>query len=242
MPRRELRLKRISRGLCDRCGKPKPNDGYVSCFACRQKAKEDYNRKKQNGLCVDCGKPSDTGECRCSKCKERNIAFQRENRREAKKSGLCIKCCKRPVATGYSKCPECLEAETVYVRPEESMKRKRIRDTKAQKEKRRIARENGICVTCLKRKTEDGHSECPICLAKARKRDMALRRKRGKLSYELARDMGICTRCKKNVATHGKVCESCFEQLSELLDKANATPRSENHFWIQDNRVAFMAK
>lgn len=73
--------------ICPCCGVNKPVGNYVCCHECRakfrecqkkrrkknkdeiyQKNRERYYRYKEQGLCVNCGKPTNSGKVLCQKC------------------------------------------------------------------------------------------------------------------------------------------------------------------------------
>ena len=80
---RKCREKRRAEGRCDRCGKPKSDDGYVLCGRCRGiTRKQARERRIENG-----------------------VNFPRGA------NGYCWQCNKRMAATGYKLCEECLAAK-----------------------------------------------------------------------------------------------------------------------------------
>lgn len=77
--------------LCTKCGKPKIDLTKAMCETCREKRTKRSNEykktRKEQGLCVFCGKTNDRGEGkRCSVCLEK---FQEK---EKNKSRICKTC------------------------------------------------------------------------------------------------------------------------------------------------------
>lgn len=68
-------------------------------------------------------------------------------------------------------------------------------------EQRRKKREEGRCVSCLKRMTEDGKVTCRICRPK-----MA---KHSRNSQQRRRDAGLCISCGKNPPVGNHTCSDC---------------------------------
>lgn len=98
---RNTRIKRKENGLCERCGRPKSDDGYVNCPRCRAKQKEgkllnDYcdsvmQRRIKAGLCCRCDEPSVEGYKMCKKHLEgqlKMIEIRDENKRKRKQELL----------------------------------------------------------------------------------------------------------------------------------------------------------
>lgn len=57
-------------------GRKRPNRGDAAV-----RMRERYQRMRLAGLCVRCGERSD-GAARCAACRERQLAYQRDSRRE----------------------------------------------------------------------------------------------------------------------------------------------------------------
>lgn len=118
-----------------------------------------YNRLKDAGLCVRCGKvPPKDGRVMCAECAQKNREAARANqyqrmreydgmrKRYAKhrEAGICVRCGKAPAAENRALCPECL----IYMREYE---RKRNEKLRAQH----------VCVRCGAE--TDGRSQCDGC-------------------------------------------------------------------------------
>lgn len=74
---------RVSAGLCGRCGQRPPREGKPTCVECRQdlnlQRKKVHDTRRQNGLCIDCGKDSGGNRC-CEGCREKRKQFLVNNR------------------------------------------------------------------------------------------------------------------------------------------------------------------
>lgn len=90
--------KKILEHRCSRCGKPRGDSTTLECPACRQKRLDRdrtehrkasisasrkilYNKRKEAGLCVTCGKPAIEGRVHC----ETHATYSREHTRLYKK-------------------------------------------------------------------------------------------------------------------------------------------------------------
>ena len=73
-------------GLCPGCSKGPPAPGKHYCEDCRQRrsaaGKKDYQRRKRQGLCIECRKPRDREGALCETCV--GIAAEK---RKAKREG-----------------------------------------------------------------------------------------------------------------------------------------------------------
>ncbi len=69
-----LRQTRIEAGLCPRCGKVPPEDGYRMCRACRRLlaayAVARARKQKAAGRCIGCGAPA-APYVHCPRCRKR---------------------------------------------------------------------------------------------------------------------------------------------------------------------------
>ena len=72
-----------------------------------------YDRRKQNGLCIDCGKPLDRDGLRCISCRSKKSENERRNKQCYKEVGICPICRKVPIGSSESSCPECRANESI---------------------------------------------------------------------------------------------------------------------------------
>lgn len=229
-----------SLGLCTNCGKPNDRAGkYITCTACASKKKELYEKRKSDRKCVDCGAETDGNNCRCAKCRKQNASDSRNEYVFLKESGICVQCKTYIAKPGRVRCEVCLLKNS-----KRTGNVAKKYHSEYMKKKRQEAKAEGICVACLKRKAVIGWATCAECATANRKRLSKRRESNGSISYERAVEDGICTMCRREKATHGKVCSTCYAKLLERGEKGRQARREngKTHFWIQDNRVAFMAK
>lgn len=71
-----------------------------------------YSERKENGLCITCGRTNDTQTVRCSSCRERYRAHNRRYKHLARDTGLCSSCRKVPVVSEKSVCQACMDRIT----------------------------------------------------------------------------------------------------------------------------------
>jgi hypothetical protein len=101
--------------------------------------KVEYDRRKANGLCVQCAQPSDG--TRCQICKDKNKAIRDKTRERRKATGICTEC-PSVAKPGSSLCDACIQTRTVN-------SNKRYFDNKAQ----------GTCRICGA--YSGGEARCP---------------------------------------------------------------------------------
>ena len=70
-------------------------------------SEKQYLLRKDNGLCIDCGKPLDGLYVRCSACNEKNNRRNRERTRMLLSYKRCIRC-GATVQKGRARCFNCL--------------------------------------------------------------------------------------------------------------------------------------
>lgn len=117
------------RGICPYCKKEKPEPGKVACADCAEKmrnyianlsperaaerrakkrknSKERYNRRKAEGLCVDCGKPAYNGGVRCYEhyLRNRRLGRERLERKKLENPTESCKNCNAPALPGKKLC------------------------------------------------------------------------------------------------------------------------------------------
>ena len=72
-------------------------------------SKTTYDRRKEQGICVICGKekPKEGYIC-CEQCKEKRKIYQRETREYYRNLGICSRCGKNKLFGEENECPECM--------------------------------------------------------------------------------------------------------------------------------------
>ena len=129
---------RKKRGFCVKCGKNRAFHNFVMCPECIEKdhtryanrapeteeqrekrnlrRSETYRKRKENGLCVRCGKKKNGSGTHCAECciKHKRAKNEWRMRNGLKKgyadAGLCIRCGDQPVE-GRNLCKTCLEKQ-----------------------------------------------------------------------------------------------------------------------------------
>ena len=181
-------------------------------------ARSRLKRLREEGKCVQCGKPLDRDGSLCSVCVVKSNERSREEKQFFKENNLCFKCHAK-VYDGKRYC------ETCRIEQAECNKRyyKRNREKICEKEnerrnkKRAERRELGLCPRCGK-KAMTGRKYCGLCLEYAKNRQ---RERRGNTvlrseSYQY----GLCYQCKKEDVIPGKkLCEKCYQRCMDNLKK-----------------------
>ena len=134
---------------------------------------------------------------------------------------------------GRAACAECAQNERVrsrekHLKYNERINRKR-RELYAQR------RADGICTRCGKRKAGIENLMCDICAAADRNRQKKAAHKKGTMSREEARDLGICIRCMKAEARPGySLCADCGEWWESVRNNKRVDSgfaRGINAYW-----------
>ena len=69
------------------------------------------SKLREQGLCVWCMKPSESGDQYCDACKTRAREYRREQRKALKERGVCTRCGKRKSKPGRTVCRLCSQVE-----------------------------------------------------------------------------------------------------------------------------------
>ena len=224
-------LERKMKGLCVRCAAPNDNPTSYLCKACTEKNRLEKIRHKEKykaeGKCVNCGKPVEiSGGALCAACKQKSNERRKRKYSEDKDLRICVRCGQRRAEKGKTKCYDCLEKDAeMSVKYREGLSKTRLEERRenvrvAMKKRRIKAREDGICVVCLQRRSVKGKSMCFECLAQARRRKEELRIIRGTKSYDDCLLTGTCTRCRQRPMEHGYICMECYDSLMKNLGHA----------------------
>lgn len=179
--------------------------------------------RKENNLCVWCGKPLDREGAICQACANKSKERSKERRDYLLKIGVCPVCGKRPITTGgYKSCVVC--------RTHASDREKNLR-TKEKSEhlsiyykQKRTARESqGLCTVCGKNKAEPGFKTCLDCRKKKRKYNHIYVTKYTLSDRELWKGQGRCARCgSEDMHEASVLCEKCYQNSCKALEKARA--------------------
>ncbi len=119
------RQRRVAEGRCQRCGRRNPNPAHPTCPRCRHEArvrrKRLYARRARQGVCPQCGKPSDGEFIVCPACREAHRAsarcvtraaharHERSLRERRREEGACPYCGRDRDDPGRRMCRRCRE-------------------------------------------------------------------------------------------------------------------------------------
>lgn len=164
--------------------------------------KERYHRLKDNGLCVQCGKPIDRKGARCISCLNNANSDSRETYKYYQDMGICPRCRKNKIYGDEKVCLDCSVEKSLW----NQKKRKKDIDYKNHQEWSKNAyktdKEKGVCPRCRKRKPTDGYVVCKFCREKMR-RSREKNRKPDRSERYL---QGLCYFCDNPVEEGYKVC------------------------------------
>lgn len=183
-------------------------------------------RRKSNGLCIDCGSPLDREGLRCKKCCEKRSKWEREHRQWYLSHKICPRCGKNDLMGDETICPEC-RAKSVN----NSLKNRKKDEYNAyhrewSKSAYQKRKEAGICTRCGKRKVTEGFTTCAMCRA----RDNETRRIREGMSERSDREpRGLCHFCDNPVKKGYKVCKNHYQINLNNLSKARKTKESKEY-------------
>lgn len=181
-----------------------------------------YYKRKEAGLCIECGKPLNDGKLKCRDCRERINANRKELVHWYQDNGICPECRQNNLMGDERICPECSAKRysqriaRYNTNPEEF----KARDRLEQKKIRARRAEKGLCVKCGKVKADSGYKTCTKCRIKARN---TKRNKRKDCKVEQQREWvanGKCWLCGEPVFNHTKLCEMHYEKSLEYIRKS----------------------
>ena len=191
-----------------------------------------YYRRKEAGLCVNCGKPLDIAGVKCSQCRDRLNADRKELVNWYKDNKICPICRKNSLFGEEKACVECSAKSYTsrmakyYANPEEFKARDRI-DQKKIRQKRA---DNGLCVYCGKAKADEGFKTCTKCRNK-QKIKKRIRDAKKNYKLEIKREWianGKCWLCGEPVYNHSKLCEEHYiKSLNYAKKSKEARLRNE---------------
>lgn len=198
-------------------------------------SKTTYNRRKEQGLCVICGKTEPRqGGVTCEKCLEKQRNYQRETRQFYREIGICPRCGTNKLFGDEKTCPECLAREAV-IRKKSRGKLKKT-DAEYARENQERLKKLGLCRTGCGRKRAEGHTYCETCLVKHRERNQK-KRQENSLNRSERPSYGLCYTCGKALDREGGICVKCAEIMTKNLPKTR-----DNKYWRNSNDVVFSGK
>lgn len=197
-----------------------------------------YYRLKEQGLCIQCGKPTDTEGIRCEACRKKKAEYDKGYRQMMKKLKICTVCKRVRVYGDETRCPECRNKDSMrhaeYDKRHREKIRIRDRETKRKLKAERVAK--GLCIWCGKRAVTIGYKSCSIC---RKKRNDHYRNKYEKI-HPVNRDEwsehGWCYRCGDPVMKGKQLCEKCYEQN---VVNSRLSASYQTHWWRNANKDIF---
>lgn len=183
-----------------------------------------YYRRKEAGLCVNCGKPLDIAGVKCSKCHDRANKDRRELISWYKENRICPTCRKNSLFGDEKMCIECSAKRYTQrmsrynANPEKFKEKDRIE----QKSKYQRRSNNGLCVYCGKVKADEGYKTCSKCRNKLKiKKRIRDAKKGSKLDAKREWVMnGKCWFCGEPVYNHSKLCKKHYNKSLEHAKKS----------------------
>lgn len=174
-----------------------------------------YFRRKEQGLCITCGKELDRAGIKCIDCLAKSNKTDRETYHWLQENGICPVCRKNRLINGEKSCLECRARKTnnnaIRMNRNEQELRKKIaiRDSNKYAERKSL----GLCVICGKENNSE-FSVCKQCRIKrnARRRirntnQMGLSKRRKRISQ------GLCYCCGEPVKQGYKFCETHYQRM-----------------------------
>lgn len=172
-----------------------------------------YKRRKEAGLCVNCGKELDRNGVYCTECQAKLNSNRNELRKWYQEGGICPRCGKELLYGQEKNCLECsAKGYEQYLKRDKEHFNEVHR--KWAKEKYERDKANGICTRCGKRKADGGYFTCGICRAKNRANRMN--------QSEYVKKIGICRFCNEPVKDGYKVCEKHHQMNVDKARSSNA--------------------
>ena len=184
-------------------------------------------KRKTNGLCIDCGTELDRDGVRCVKCNTKHNEKNNADRKWYIENGICPVCRDNFLFGDEKVCLECgasKYAETMKSR--ERLGKEHYNKVHREWSKRTHHEmiQKGICTRCRKRKADYGYKTCGICREKGRKYK---RVKYGKPDRSERCKHGLCYFCDNPIKDGYKVCEKHYQMNVEksLSQKAKEARR-----------------
>lgn len=202
--------------------------------------KKRYWERKNNHLCVVCGKQNETDKALCPECRAKKNEYYRKNTKFYASLHLCTRCGKNRTFGEEKICPECraikATAQSLHGLTDEQKKNRYARRCRRYHERL----QQGICTLCGRRSAVEGRAKCGICAAKSRERQREYqnRRKTGIPRTERVQN-GLCYTCGSRLDREGKaMCSRCESISRKNLEKA----RGCNAYWKKDDKMIYLKR
>ena len=193
-------------------------------------SKATYLRRKEQGVCTQCGGPIEVPGGMCEKCKEKQRIRRIENRKYAIAHHICPRCGRNKVLIGKS-CSDCLQKQSDY--REKNKDEINSKNAIYYKDRYERLKLEGICTKCAKRKAMTNKTMCSICLG--RKRDYAENYYKEDINRHERPAYGLCYFCGDKLDGEWRICSKCRDRCINNLPK---TPH-KNEQWDRDNIALF---
>lgn len=202
-----------------------------------------YERRKEQGLCVYCGKEKEQDRqhlVSCYDCIMKKTEESRQNRIMYRNLGMCARCGKYEVFGDEKNCPECKAKHNTRMEKEREKNGDKVREYHRNSYRRTAEhrRENGLCTRCGG-KRDDGYVMCSRCRAKNTEMCRRTRNKKGN-RQKFWIENGLCIRCGDEVKKGYKVCEKHYQM--NVQNSHNRTPeqiQKASAYWKSSNNAFF---
>lgn len=196
-------------------------------------------QRKENGLCVLCGKKLDRKGIRCISCNEEMNKYHRDTWAWRLEHKICPRCGKNDLLGDEKRCPECLAKSYDSCRKsKEKLGAEHCNEVarKSTNNVRKKRKEAGLCPRCGKRKPDNGFTTCGVCREKARN---YMRTRHGYCNNVSRFERGICYFCNNPLKDGYKVCEKHYQMN---IEKLNNDKRKEATEQIKKSNKIFYVK
>lgn len=200
-----------------------------------------YASRKENGLCVKCGKPNDNGKVLCDYC----TIYNRKYNKIKKSNNQCLQC-GEPISNHATYCKTCRKKnQTEYRKSLYNNRKENGLCTRCgkpnnnqpkltcticeeyQRELKATYNKSGVCDLCGREYAVIGLKKCAYCLEKYRKRNSENYytyyennrikiNARYKARYDKRKANKICVRCGKKAYLWYTKCAVCLERDRQI--------------------------
>lgn len=177
-----------------------------------------YYRRKEQGLCVACGKELDRAGLKCFDCLQKSNKADRDTYHWLQENSICPVCRKNRLMNNEKSCLECRARKTnnnaIRMNRNEQELRKKIaiRDSNKYTKRKSL----GLCVACGK----DNDSEFAVCKECRIKRNGRRKRKNiNQTGLSLRKERivkGLCYWCGEPVKKGYKLCEPHYQHMVSM--------------------------
>ena len=193
-------------------------------------------KRKANGLCIDCGTELDRDGVRCVKCNTKHNEKNNADRKWYIENGICPVCRDNFLFGDEKVCLECgasKYAETMKSR--ERLGREHYNEVHKEWSKRTHHEmiERGICTRCRKRKADYGYKTGGGGREKIRNYK---RIKYGKPYRSERYKQGLCYFCDNPIKDGYKVCEKHYQMN---VEKANSNKAKDVRKELINNKILY---